>query len=181
MKRLMSALAFALLTASTAQAAEPSPVTLSSTTEESLALRARNGVEAPRGEATIYLRFYTYHHGSTDFSYIAWRKPDGTWSVSHVGETKSNVPPPPGRPPSEAKASPEQTRVLDAADAAALDALLKSRTLGATPVQARDTGVGAPQITMEIVAPSKHVVLSWMGEPSGEARQVSDIVLGFPH
>ena len=177
MMRLIGAIALNLLAACALAAAEPPQVTLSGTTQESLALRARHGVAAPKGEATIYLRFYAYHQGSSDFSYIAWRGADGTWTVSSVGESKSNVPPPPGRESSQPKPK-EVVRVLSPKDAAALDALLKSPALDA-PVQARDTGVGAPQITMEIVAPTRHVTVSWMGEPSGEVREVSDIVLGF--
>lgn len=158
-------------------AASPAPdASLARESVESLALRERYKVPAPRGEATIYVRSVAAHHIRSEFSTIAWRDASGAWSVSRMGEDG-----PGGLLPIETRLLPEEVRKLSAEEGRALDLLLAETALyDETPAEGRRPGIGTPFHVMEIVVGDRRAVFRWYGRLEARAGKVADLVFSAP-
>lgn len=141
--------------------------------EKSVSLRQRYQVAIPTGERVIYIESTATHHTSAMQSTVAFRSPDGVWSISKVGEESA------GLIRMEPKFIPETVRTLSPQEGAVLDRLLASRDVySGNLISTGRVGVGSAIHVMEIVGPRGRTVIEWMGKLEGQPGQIADILLG---
>jgi hypothetical protein len=112
------------------------------------------------------------HHTRTEWSVVASRREDGTWSVERAGEEGPgllNIDPRP-LPPSKATLSADKGMMLDR--------LLGDRATFREKVRGGDPSIGGFASEMEIMTPARTRRVSWTGKLVGKLGQVADLVIG---
>ncbi len=172
MKQMLIAFLLALgLVPSSGAEAQPADTVMAAETKEGFILRSRNHIPGRMAATAIYLHSIALRQVREEFSTIATRNDDGSWTVGTMGETG------PAAKMIKLRVTPEKLRKLSKADASALDALLDDAALYLTastlPVEPDNN---ATYRTMEIVTPGHRVVVRWTGALSGKAGNVVDLI-----
>ncbi len=135
-------------------------------------LRARLGVTLPRSDSMIIVYGVAQHHTRSEWSVIAWRSPNGTWTVERAGEESS------GLLRVKPHALPSSKKILTGSEAAQLDRLIKDKDVFREAVQAGEVSVGGFGSTMEIVTPKGKRTVDWVGRLTGKLGEIADLVIG---
>lgn len=163
----------AALMASPLESPNETPVTVSTATQESFALRGRYNVKIPESSDIVYIRSVGVHHMRTEFSTIAWRSNSGGWIVSQVGEDG-----PGGLVKIKPRLIPETVLKLSDRDSRKLDKILSSTAVYHEQLKRSGTlGIGAPTHEMEIASSRGRKLVKWDGRLKGKAGRVADIIL----
>ncbi|MDH7974827.1 hypothetical protein QH494_21780 [Sphingomonas sp. AR_OL41] len=140
-------------------------------TKEQFILRSRYHIPGRTAATVVYLHSLALRDIREEYSSIATRNDDGSWTVGTMGEIG------PAAKAIKLRVVPEKLRRLSKADGAALDALLADEALYLTastlPVEPDNS---ATYRTMEIVTPGHRVVVRWIGALEGKAGRVADLV-----
>jgi hypothetical protein len=172
MKKILVAFLLALGVVPVAPAAaQPVGTVMSAETKESFILRSRNHVPGRMADSAIYLHSISIGQIRQEYSTIATRNDDGSWTVGTMGETG------PAAKMVKIRVIPEKLRTLSKADAAALDLLLGDDALYLTAsTLPAEPDNSATYRTMEIVTPGHRVVVRWIGALTGKAARVADLI-----
>lgn len=140
----------------------------------SLALRDRYGLPKHLGQTAILVDSVAVHHIFSEASTIVWREKDGQWLWNQAIEVG-----PGGGLPVERKLVSNTSRTLKPAEAAALDRLLRNKSLyrGASQTIG-SVNVGAAAHVMSIITPFGRKTIEWDARLVGIRGAVADIVLG---
>ena len=137
-------------------------------------LRDRYKLPEHIGETAIYIDSVAVHHLRSEASTIVWKDATGQWRRSQVIETG-----PGGLLAVERKLASNESRVLTAAEAQAVESLIKNPSLYSGEVRrAGELGIGAPFHVMAIITPYGRTTVKWDGRLLGTSGKIADIVLG---
>ncbi len=173
MARMMNAIAFLVACTPVSMSMAKKPVEMAARAEHpGDALRSRLGIALPPSDTMIIVYGVAQHHTRTEWSVVASRSKDGSWTIQRAGEEG------PGLLQIEPHSLPNSSSTLSGADAGKLDRLLKGQGIFREKPTGGELIIGGYVSAMEIITPKRSRTVEWAGRLTGKLGEVADLVIG---